>query len=238
MMNTSTNPKRDSQVLGLVAICALGACVMGAHFTAAAQSEVIGINGHTTSVTPVVTTTTFSNNTVSIPTAVPANTNVPVTNSVPAGMTAYVDSNLPYSLDYPNAWTTSSSAASGVTYFRAAAPDGNAEVFVGAQASNYLDTAGLQTQLETNVNALVTSAGFTAGSTPKYASGSVNGVPTQGATITIESSTGATGAVAAAVAYYKGEMYFVVGVVNDDSAAGASQDAAQLQSIANSFSLR
>jgi hypothetical protein len=234
MMSTTTDPKRNSRVLGIVAIGALAACVMGAHFTAAAQPNAIGINGHNTNtptVTNVVNTTTVSNNTAPIATAVPANT-------IPAGMTAYVDSSLPYSLDYPNDWTPSSSTASGVTYFRAAAPDENAEVFVGAQPSAFLDTAGLQTQLEANVNSLVTSAGFTAISTPKYASGSVNGVATQGATITIESNTGATGAVAAAVAYYKGEMYFVVGVVNDDSAAGASQDAAQLQSIANSFSLR
>ncbi len=180
-MSTTADPKRNSRVLGIVAIGALAVCVLGAHFTEAAQPNAIGINGdntNTTTVTNVVNTTTFSNNTVSsvtpvpVDTAVPVNTNVPVTTSVPAGMTAYVDSNLPYSLDYPNDWTTSSSTASGVTYFRAAAPDENAEVFVGAQASNYLDTAGLQTQLETNVTQLVTSAGFTATAAPQYTSGS------------------------------------------------------------------
>ncbi len=240
-MSASTNPKQHSRVLGIVGICALAACVLGARFTEPAQTTAIGVNGldtHSTPVTTIINTTITSNDTTPIATAVPVNTNVPVTNSVPAGMTAYVDSSLPYSLNYPSDWTTASSTTSGVTYFRAVAPDENAEVIVGAEASSSLDTAGLQSQLETNVNALVTSAGFTATSAPHYTSGSVNGVPTEAAQIAIESSTGATGTASAAVLYYKGDLYFVVGVVNDTSTSSAAQEASQLQSVASSFTLR
>ena len=243
-MRTTTNLKRDSRVLGIVAIGALAACVLGARLTEAQPAQVaVGINGHptnSTTITNVVNTTAIPSNTAPSATAVPVDTVAApaVTVTTPAGMTAYVDSALPYSLDYPSDWTKSTSTASGVTYFTAVAPDQNAEVVVGAEASPSLNTAGLQSQLETNVNALVTSAGFTATAAPQYTSGSVNGVPTQAAQITIRSSNGATGTAAAAVVYYKGELYFVVGVINDDSTSSATQETAQLQSVASSFALR
>jgi hypothetical protein len=153
-------------------------------------------------------------------------------------MTAYADNSLPYSLDYPSDWTPESSSSSGVNTFRVTSSDQNAMVVVGAESSSYLDTSGLQSQLESNVTAFLASAGYTPTGTPQYSSATVSGSPAEVAAVAVETPNGTTGGIQAAVVYYQQHLYFVVGVLEDTSASNATQETSQIRTVMNDFALK
>lgn len=168
---------------------------------------------------------------VTAPAAV--STPAPDQTEVSGGQVTFIHGNPGYRLSYPNDWTVNRAGQE----YGVLAPDNNAGVEVSVEDSPAIDTTGLQADLIARLPGFLQQYGGTADSTPQFQTATVDGVQAVVGTLPV-TKNGQTGMANVSALCSGGHIYFVVGVIADQTAATAAQDDAEVVTIMDSFHLR
>lgn len=161
-------------------------------------------------------------------TAMPASDQTVVTGN----QATFINSTSGYRLSYPTSWTTTRTGQD----FAVLAPDDNAGVEVYVEPSGELDTAGLETELVNKLPVFLQEYGGVAASTPQFQVASVDGISGVVATFAVDKN-GQSGIASVSATYSNSQIYFVSGVIADQTISGAAQDEAQVVTIMDGFHL-